>query len=417
MAPPYIPSPIMSSSVSASSPSPSSALYSGTSSILSLPTENNNCHLLGQTGLIVQGLMGLGVLVTLVVKRYLEKPKRPWQIWTLDTSKQFIGQAIVHLSNILISTFPSPSPTAFDETVKSSFDRPNPCSLYFLNVLIDTTLGIFIIWVLLRLSRWILVDTLGGVGWEMGIYRLRDGDVRYSFWAKQCFVYVSCLLGMKGVVVIIFSIWPGIFGFGSWILSWLDPHGQVVFVMAIFPLIMNVVQFTIIDTILKYNESSSHHHHHHHHHPHRDSSPSGETGSSHPQGSGYTQIPTSSTPEDSIRSRSTASPPTIQSSTNGNANVHSGVGQATSGSLAGSTSIRTTAGMVSEGMNDLSGSDGGIRRRTSSLSEFDKVHSKLDGLADGDSDSENDSEDDDAEGGAEMERERKGLMLSFGSSK
>lgn len=48
---------------------------------------------------------------------------------------------------------------------------PNPCSLYFLNVLIDTTLGVFLIYYLLRLARWVLVDKMELDGWEMGVYK------------------------------------------------------------------------------------------------------------------------------------------------------------------------------------------------------------------------------------------------------
>lgn len=61
------------------------------------------CHLLGPTALIVQALMGVFVIGSLVVKRHLEKRKRPWRVWTLDVAKQLVGQGVIHALNILVS--------------------------------------------------------------------------------------------------------------------------------------------------------------------------------------------------------------------------------------------------------------------------------------------------------------------------
>lgn len=62
------------------------------------------CHLLGPTALIVQALMGVFVIGSLVVKRHLEKRKRPWRVWALDVAKQLVGQGVIHMLNLLVST-------------------------------------------------------------------------------------------------------------------------------------------------------------------------------------------------------------------------------------------------------------------------------------------------------------------------
>jgi hypothetical protein len=84
----------------------------------------------------------------------------------------------------------------------------------------------------------VLVSRLKLEGWVTGVYRApTDGSrVRVGWWAKQCALYVASLVLMKGAVIAIFALLPVIFVFGSWILEWLDPHAQVVFVMALFPL-------------------------------------------------------------------------------------------------------------------------------------------------------------------------------------
>ena len=73
------------------------------------------CHLLGTTAIVVQAtsksleytsmLMSVGVLVilSLVLKRHLERQKRPWRIWIMDVGKQLAGQAVIHGWNVLVS--------------------------------------------------------------------------------------------------------------------------------------------------------------------------------------------------------------------------------------------------------------------------------------------------------------------------
>jgi hypothetical protein len=47
--------------------------------------------------------VGLVVISSLVVKRQLEKRKRPWRIWLWDVGKQLTGQAVIHLLNLLVN--------------------------------------------------------------------------------------------------------------------------------------------------------------------------------------------------------------------------------------------------------------------------------------------------------------------------
>jgi len=78
---------------------------------------------------VVQGLLGILVILSLVYKRHRESPKRPWNIWLFDVAKQLAGQMFVHGVNLLISG------------IVAHVASGNACVLYFLNILIDTTLG------------------------------------------------------------------------------------------------------------------------------------------------------------------------------------------------------------------------------------------------------------------------------------
>lgn len=58
---------------------------------------------------------------------------------------------------------------------------------------------------------------------------------------------------MKFCVLIIFIMFPWISRVGDWALSWTEGNEkvQIVFVMMLFPLIMNALQYYIIDSFIK----------------------------------------------------------------------------------------------------------------------------------------------------------------------
>lgn len=102
--------------------------------VISEEVDTQSCALLGPLAVAIQGLLGLAVLSSLLVKRARETPRRPWKIWAMDVSKQVIGQMFLHGSNLLISD------------VTALKHAKNSCSLYLCNILIDTTLGVFILY-------------------------------------------------------------------------------------------------------------------------------------------------------------------------------------------------------------------------------------------------------------------------------
>ena len=108
--------------------------------------DDGECHLLGPFALIVQAALGLLAVVSLVWKRYRERPRRPLLIWFFDASKQVIGSALLHLVNLAMSmlgsgTFDvSSTKTVGPNAQDVSGQLPNPCSFYLLNLAIDVSL-------------------------------------------------------------------------------------------------------------------------------------------------------------------------------------------------------------------------------------------------------------------------------------
>jgi hypothetical protein len=120
---------------------------------------------------------------------------------------------------------------------------------------------------------YLLVKKLRLKGYESGKY---GSPPSIAYWARQAAVYVFALTTMKILVVGLFAAWPGISTVGDWLLSWTAiGDGDVIqvilcvsylrgysglilrhSVMGIFPIIMNILQFWLIDSIVKASSSS-----------------------------------------------------------------------------------------------------------------------------------------------------------------
>ena len=118
---------------------------------------SGECRLLGPFALIVQMALGALALLSLVYKRWRERPQRPVKIWFFDVSKQVVGSMLVHVVNVFMSILtsgkvhveletgtpgaPHPVAQAARGLVRRAAEEfvPNPCSLYLLNLAIDVS--------------------------------------------------------------------------------------------------------------------------------------------------------------------------------------------------------------------------------------------------------------------------------------
>ncbi|KAH6644172.1 FK506-binding protein 2 precursor [Boeremia exigua] len=218
------------------------------------------CNLLGDFALLVQGALGLLAVSSLAVKRLREHPRRPLKIWFFDVSKQVFGSVLLHLANILMSMLSSGQFDVAAQTAAAAAaaasdkgDEPNPCSFYLLNLAIDTTLGIPILVLLLNLLHRAFLHTPLANPPES----IRSGNYghppRATWWLKQSFIYFLGLIGMKLCVLVIFALLPWIAWVGDWALRWTEGNTalQIAFVMFVFPLVMNALQYWIVDGFIK----------------------------------------------------------------------------------------------------------------------------------------------------------------------
>ncbi|KAI1320251.1 vacuolar membrane protein-domain-containing protein [Xylariaceae sp. FL0255] len=227
--------------------------------------DEGECRLLGPFALIVQLALGGLALLSLVYKRSRERPQRPIKIWFFDVSKQVFGSVLVHAANVFMSMLTSGrfsmklEPRAFNAVARIISSQaampyvPNPCSFYLLNLAIDTTIGIPILIILLRIITGLVAYTPLGKPAE-SIQSGHYGDPpNVWWWLKQSIIYFGGLFGMKLCVLVIFLILPWISRVGDWALKWTEGNErlQIIFVMMLFPLIMNALQYYIIDSFIK----------------------------------------------------------------------------------------------------------------------------------------------------------------------
>ncbi|KAI1083190.1 vacuolar membrane protein-domain-containing protein [Whalleya microplaca] len=235
------------------------------------------CRLLGPFALFVQLALGALALLSLVYKRWRERPQRPVKIWFFDVSKQVFGSVLVHIANVFMSMLTSgrfsiklepASVQAAERLLRRAAAAddggeytPNPCSFYLLNLAIDTTVGIPILIILLRINTGLVSYT----PWGKPPESIQSGNYGSPpnawWWLKQSVIYFCGLFGMKVCVLIIFLILPWISRVGDWALRWTEGNErlQIVFVMMLFPLIMNAMQYYIIDSFIKKKETDQEH--------------------------------------------------------------------------------------------------------------------------------------------------------------
>ncbi|KAF0689089.1 Aste57867_19361 [Aphanomyces stellatus] len=204
----------------------------------------NNCTLLSGTfETLVQIALGIVGLSVLILKRNLEKPQRPFQVWAYDASKQAIGAGVAHAANLFIAIM-------LVKMAKNA-DATDECAFYFINFTLDTSLGVALNWALLRLSmlaanyfNWTWLQVPGYYG----------NPIRTVVWLAQLLQWIVIVLTAKLIIArFIYAAETTLNEFGNWLFEPLSdyPKVELLFVMVACPCLMNMLQFWITDNFLK----------------------------------------------------------------------------------------------------------------------------------------------------------------------
>ncbi|QEU59901.1 hypothetical protein KDRO_C04250 [Kluyveromyces lactis] len=233
---------------------------------------DNECKLLGPVSIAIQLLMAFLIICSLLLKRQSEHPKRTWVVWCYDVGKQIFGALSIHFLNVLISVLKGSD--SFEDAIifisraglklmtkNDGSDSGDECDWFFLNLLLDTTVGIPILWCCLTFYEYML-KAIGVENIESGNYFSKSEshsstakrEPLFSAFLKQLTVFIVGLASMKGCLFLILLYFENVAEWlANWVLGWSDPwpNLQVFLVMFVFPLLLNCFQCFCVDTIIK----------------------------------------------------------------------------------------------------------------------------------------------------------------------
>ena len=215
-------------------------------------SSESKCEMFGGFGFLIQAILGAAAFSILIVKRFVEKPRRPWKIWFYDVAKQIISSLVLHLFNLIISA-----------VLSNDENDADACVWYFVTVTLDCTLGAFLSYIFM----WLVDGIVSSSELEIlktGLYyeEYMEGNkkcykLKWKKYGAQLGVWLVVTLIVKLILLIMLKICKlFLVNLGGFFLSpFSNAKVRLVMVMIIFPVLLNALYFWVVDNILKLKES------------------------------------------------------------------------------------------------------------------------------------------------------------------
>ncbi|KRZ51532.1 Vacuolar protein sorting-associated protein 11 -like protein, partial [Trichinella nativa] len=187
-------------------------------------------NLVDSYGLSIQLILATLAFASLIVKRLLEpkQTRRPWTIWFFDTSKQAVGSSVIHAMNIFLA----------------GVFRGDPCTWYFVSFLLDSTLGLLIIYTGVK-----LVTAAASCRKDWSTLRFGEyGDPpQCRPWLHQClaFVILSVIEKFFVTLLLLMRFWKSVREIALSPIR--NPKVEVTLVILVFPFLINTIMFWVVD--------------------------------------------------------------------------------------------------------------------------------------------------------------------------
>lgn len=229
-------------------------------------SDNGKCELVGTFSLLTQGFLGLLCLLSLIIKRFYEYPeRRTWQVWIFDVSKQVIGAMGVHVFNLLLSILKAqPEINGLkrkkgEDCYENDDCTGSPCDWYFLNIVLDCTIGVYVLYLILRFTSHICTKYLGVTQIKSGEYGSNTHHPSVRAYLKQLCLYFGSLMLTKFILYGLVECFESeLLWFTShFILAWLDEYPnefEIFVVMFVVPVVMNCIQLILVDNFIQNQE-------------------------------------------------------------------------------------------------------------------------------------------------------------------
>lgn len=182
-------------------------------------------------GWFIQVVLATLAFMCLILKRFCEpaRERRPWIVWFYDTSKQGLGALVIHFANVFLA----------------GMFQGDPCTWYIVSFLLDSSVGLFLIYVGIRTCQYLARKW----NWDVLNFGEYGKPPQFSAWIGQCSLYILLMVIEKILITMLIQldIWEKVRLF---ILPPTDPKLELTIVMLIIPFIVNVIMFWVVDNFL-----------------------------------------------------------------------------------------------------------------------------------------------------------------------
>ena len=220
------------------------------------PKDNNKekCEIFGFLGIIHQLILCLLTFSLLLLKRYLEKPRRHLTIWLYDMIKQIISSCVLYSCNIIFSYLLSNN---------NKEEKSDLCTIYFMNLFLGCIVGYYITSLYIRLFYYInniyqLNCYFNEVYYEIYINNdKRSFRIKKSVYISELIFWASVQLIWKFILLIFFSFFKFEFiFFGELCLKpFNNMHIKSFMILCFFPLVFNGFYYWKLDNLIKVKEA------------------------------------------------------------------------------------------------------------------------------------------------------------------
>ena len=208
------------------------------------------CEFFTLLGIFHQIILGLISFSLLILKRYLEKPRRDWIIWFYDILKQIISSFVLYSANIIFSYL----------LANKNGDNSDLCTIYFMNLFFGCIVGYYITSLYLHLFYHLKKKYKFRLYFNEVYYEEFYDSNNIKHYKIKTKVYICELISWtfiqliwKCILLILFSYFKDVFILiGLQILKPITNLSLKFFMtLCVFPLLFNGFYYWKLDTLIK----------------------------------------------------------------------------------------------------------------------------------------------------------------------
>lgn len=206
------------------------------------------CEFFGILGIFHQLILGVLSFSLLILKRFLEKPRRPWIIWFYDVLKQIISSFVLYSANII-----------FSYLLSNNKQNSDLCTIYFMNLFLGCIVGYYItslyIYLFIYLKKIYNFKIFFNEVYYEEIYmnNTKTYLIKKKVYILELALWTSIQLIWKFILLILFGFFRQIFIYigDKCLKPFTNIHIKSFMILCAFPLIFNGFYHWKLDNLIK----------------------------------------------------------------------------------------------------------------------------------------------------------------------